>query len=174
MDCKNLDLQTKFVLRIRPDLKVYYVNKDFTDFTGFSEEEILLKPLPEILPFSIKEVYKKIILSHLPDEDPSYLILKGKTKSGECYWGLMRITSFHSKLSGETRYLLEIKMLPVDAIMRANDIFDKVEKVYESAGPEYGEKFFLGFLEERNQSFEDFIIEILGVKKKKLDKYFKI
>jgi hypothetical protein len=153
-------------------MKIYYVNKDFIDFTGFKEEDVLLSDVQNIFYGNMADFVKDIIVEHLNAEEPSYFIIRGKTNYDYCYWGLVKITPFQSKLNNELRYLIEIKMLPVNAIEKVEKVFDTVEKVYESAGKDFAKKYFEGFLEERGQTFEEFVIDLLGVKKKKIDKYF--
>ncbi len=173
-ECKSLGIEDKLVLRTKPDTKIYYVNDDFVKFTGFEADSVLLKELHEVIPDTMPELFKEILLAHLKDDEPSYYVIKGKTNKGYCYWGLMRVTTFQSKLNNEFRYLVEIKMLPTNAVLEGEKVFDTVEKVYENAGAEFAKKYFEGFLEEKNQTFEEFILSILGVNKKKLEKYFKI
>jgi hypothetical protein len=155
-------------------MKIYYVNKEFMDFTGLDEDKILLQDFQEIIYGNMADLVREIIAEHLNPEEPTYFIIRGKTNFDYCYWGLLKITPFQSKLSGELRYLIEIKMLPVNAVMEAEKVFDTVEKVYENAGKEFAKKYFEGFLEEKGVSFEDYILEILGTSKKKVDKFFRI
>ena len=172
--CIHLDLNDKLIIRTTPDFKIYFVNDNFTHITGINAEQALLKNLTEILPFSMADLFHDVVKENIKENEPSYYILKGKTKHGDCYWGLMRITPFYSKLNGEKRYLFEIKMLPHNAEEESEKIYDVIEKVYLNAGHDFAKKYFEGYLEDQNTDYEGFIFKTLGTNKKKIKKYFEI
>jgi PAS domain S-box-containing protein len=172
MALKSMTLSNNFVIRIKPDLKIYYVNDDFLEFTGFSADEVLLKDLTEVVSAEMNDLFKEILIQNLKSDNSTYFIQESKTKQGDTFWSLMRVTPFKSKMNNEDRFLVEIKMLPVNAIEETEKVFNTVKKIYNNAGKDYAKKYFEGFLEERNQTFEEFVIDLLGVKKKRVDKYF--
>ncbi len=171
---KTINISDKLILRIKPDLKIYYVNDDFLKFTGFDESQILLHEITDVLPDTMPDLYREMFAANIKPDQVSYFIIKGKTADNDNYWGLLRITPFESKLNGEKRYLVEIKMLPLNAVKAAGKVFETVEKIYDNTGMKFAKKYLEGFLEEKNMDFEKFIFDILGVSKKKVDKYFKI
>jgi len=173
-NCRQLNVTDKLVIRTHPDFRIYYVNDDFVKTTGIDADEALLKELTEILPYSMPDLFKEIIQQNVKDDERSYYIIKGKTKEGDCYWGLMRLTPFTSKLNGEKRFLVEVKMLPNNAVEEAAQVFSTIEKVHENAGKDFAMKYFEGYLEDRNVNFDEYIFKTLGVSKKKIDKYFEL
>jgi len=173
-NCKHLDISDKPVLRIKPDMSVYFVNDDFSKVTGLQPEHVVLKSLSEVLPSTLPDLFEEIIRKNIRDDEPSFFIVKGKTLTGECYWALARITPYVSKLNGEKRYKIEMKMLPNNAVQEIDKMYTTIEKVYENAGKDFALKYFEGFLEDRNQTFDDYIFDTLGAGKKKIHKYFEI
>jgi len=173
-NCIHLNVSDKLVLRAKPDMSIYYVNDDFERITGINTEEALLRDFFEIIPYSMQDLFKEVFFQNLKENEPSYFIIKGKTKDGQCYWGLMRVSPFKSKLTDQLRYLIEIKMLPHNAINESEKIFSVIEKVYENAGKTFAKKYFDGFLEDNNVDFETYIFNTLGASKKKIDKYFNL
>ena len=172
-NCIQLDPSRKIKIKLDNEERVLYVNKYFEEVTGFKISEIILQKIEAILLDDMSAV-AKLILNKLSNEDKNYIALIGKSKIYDCYWGLTRINQIVNNDNIITGVLLEIKMLPSIAIEQLTELFFILKEINNNAGPEATVKYFEGYLEDKNLTFEDYILNLLETDEKKLDKYFEI
>jgi PAS domain S-box-containing protein len=173
-DCINLDLTRKAKIKIDLNGKVLYVNNYFSEVTGFKIHEIILKELEDLLHSDMPKMAKRKVLSLGKENRVSYFIFKGKTADNNCYWSFVKMTQEFNEYSELKGYLLEIKMLPIGTIEKIDKLYDILREIENNAGIDAADKYLEGYLEEKNYSFNDFILALTEVDAKKIEKYFEI
>jgi PAS domain S-box-containing protein len=173
-DCINLDLAKKAKIKIDLTGKILYVNNYFSQVTGFKIHEIILKDLEEIMHPDMPKMAKRRILNLGDAEKINYFIVKGKTADNGCYWGFVKMTREYNEYNEVKGYLFEVKMLPIGTIEKIDKLYDILREIENNAGIDAADKYLDGYLEEKNYSFNDFILAITEVDYKKIEKYFEI
>jgi PAS domain S-box-containing protein len=171
--CIPLDLSRKFKFKVDLDGKIQYFNKYFSEFTGYSIAELILKDFSNLFDEDMPKSSFDLLLQELEENPKSYFVYKGKTKNGNCYWGLLRSTQ---RVSGNELkgYDLEVKLLPQTSVNTFENLYSIVNEIEKNVGTKAGLKYLEGFLEEKNISFKDFVLQANDINEKKADKYFSI
>ncbi len=171
--CIPLDPARKFKFKVDLEGKIQYFNNYFSEFTGYSITELILKDFSKIFHEDMPKQSFDLLLNELDQNHKSYFVYKGKTKSGECYWGFLRSTQriSNNEIIG---YDLEVKLLPQDSIKTFENLYTIVHEIEKNAGKKASEKYLEGYLEERQTNLRDFVLKAIGINEKKAEKYFAI
>jgi len=172
--CINLDVNKIAKLKIDTQGHILYANNYFSSLTKFQIHEIILKNFDYILYDDMPEVTKKTMLDLGKTNEINYLILKGKTKDNDCYWGFVKMTQDLNEYNEIKSYSLQIKLLPNPAISKIEKLFEILREIEKNAGKGAAQKYLEGYLEEKNLSFNDFILDVTEINEKKAEKYFEI
>lgn len=160
---KGLDPNITLVCKLNKDGYIKFINKSYTDVTGFSEKDLIGQSHEIIqhpkMPGSILERAWNAI----NDNQHQYLISKNITKNGEYFW---TIADIHSKINNQGTIYIRRKYLP-------HDLKEEFEKLYEvlygiensGAGKEVAKKYLKGYWEERGTTFDKYIIDKFGGEK---------
>ncbi len=171
--CIPLELSRKFKFKVDLDGKIQYFNKYFSEFTGFNIAELILNDFSKLFEEDMPQASFDIFLKEIEQNPKSYFVYKGKTKHGNCYWGLLR--SKHRISNNELiGYDLEVKLLPMTSINTFENLFSIVKEIENNVGKKAGQKYLEGYLEEKNLTFKDFVLNANEINEKKADKYFSI
>ncbi len=172
-NCIQLEPTRKIKIRVDNQGRVMYVNNYLTEFTGYKVHELILKDFSILFDIDMPKMALDKLIELVENEPKAFFIYKGKTKSGECYWGLLKSTQriVDNELTG---YNFEIKMLPAVSISKIDKLFDIIREIENNAGLDAANKYFEGYLEEKGMSFNDFIFDVTEINEKKADQYFSI
>lgn len=162
---KGLEPDITLVCKLDKNGIIKYINKSYTDITGFTEKdligqshEIIQHPkMPKII---LDRAWKGIYEGH-----QQYLVSKNITKNGEYFWTIADINSKIHDNRGTAIYIRR-KYLP-------NDIKEDFEKLYEvlygiensGGGTEVAKKYLKGFWEDKGTNFNQYIIKKFGGEK---------
>jgi len=162
---KGLEPDITLVCKLSKDGKIKYINKSYTDVTGFTENDLIGQSSEIIqhpkMPHTVLEIGWNAIF----EGRDQYFISKNITKNGEYFW---TIADIKSKIyeNRSTAIYIRRKYLP-------NEIKVEFEKLYEvlygieksGGGDEIAKKYLKGFWEERNTTFNKYIIQQFGGEK---------
>ncbi len=162
---KGLEPDVTLVCKLSKDGKIKYINKSYTDITGFTEKDLIGESHEIIQHPKMPNAVLNKAWEAIYNNEHSYLISKNVTKNGEYFW---TIADIHPKLSEgrSTAIFIRRKYLP-------HNIKEEFEKLYEvlygiensGGGKEIAEKYLKGWLEERNTNYNDYIIKLFGGEK---------
>ncbi len=172
-DCKQLDPQRKLKIRIDHKGRIMFINNYFTEFTGYKVHELILKDFSILFDNDTPKMTLDKLLEIIDLTPTAYFIYKGKTSTGDCYWGILRSTQriSNNEIDG---YNLDVKMLPPVSVSKIERLFDIIREIENNAGLEAANKYFEGYLEEKGLSFNDFIFDVTEINDKKAEQYFSI
>ncbi len=173
-NCIQLDATRKMKIKLDPNGNILYINHYFTEVTGFKAHELILQEFSKILSEDMPAFAQNKILDIALENDKNYFIIKGITKDGNCYWGFVRSVQEYNEDNTLKDILLEIKMLPLSAIDKVSNLYDILREINNNAGMVAAEKYFDGYLEDRNLDLKSYILAITETNEKKIDKYFAI
>ena len=162
---KGLEPDVTLVCKLSKDGKIKYINKSYTDITGFTEKDLIGESHEIIQHPKMPNAVLNKAWEAIHNNEHSYLISKNVTKNGEYFW---TIADIHPKLSEgrSTAIYIRRKYLP-------HNIKEEFEKLYEvlygiensGGGKEIAEKYLKGWLEDRNTNYNNYIIKLFGGEK---------
>ncbi len=162
---KGLDPNITLVCKLDKNGIIKYINKSYTDVTGFSEKDLIGQSHEIIQHPKMPKVILDRAWQAIYDNKHQYLISKNITKNGEYFW---TIADIHSKIHENrgTAIYIRRKYLP-------NDIKEEFERLYEvlfgiensGGGEEVAKKYLKGYWEDRGTTFDKYIIEKFGGEK---------
>ncbi len=175
MNCVQLGVYDKLKVRINEKGQLIFADNAFLEFTGLEIDDIVGEPFKVLFDKDFEEGgYDQMLFPYMVQKKKFYFLMSGRMRQGKCYWAIARSTHYFTNGNQEPRFLVEIKMLPEASAQVVADLFAKLIEIKRNAGTEYAVKYFRGYLEENGMTMENFALKVLGVKEKKLDKYFKI
>ncbi len=167
---KIIEPDITLVCKLNNDGSIGFINKAYTDITGFSEKDLTGESHEIIQHPKMPKTILEQVWKNIHTNEKSYIIGKNITKNGEYFWTVADITNRLGQ-SKNPGIFIRKKYLP-------SNIKDEIAKLYEilygienSGGMEIAEKYLKGWLEERNsKSFEEYIFNQFGGEKN-LKKY---
>ncbi len=170
---KSLSVDSKLRVRINEDNKVIYADDNFLQFTGLDISDIIYRDFAKICHSGEESPLRDIIVDQMHNKEETYFAIQGATADPETYyWGLVQ--SIKEMKNGKERYVWNIKMFPQSSAVYLEDLLNKVFEIHKNAGRDFAVKYLQGFLEDKGKTYEEFILDTLGISKKKLRKYFNI
>jgi len=167
---KILEPDITLVCKLNEDGSIGFINKAYTDITGFSEKDLTGESHKMIQHPKMPKTILDTVWENIRNREKSYIISKNITKNGEYFWTVADIINRLNQ-SGDEGIYIRRKYLP-------SNIKEEVEKLYEvlygienSGGKEIALKYLKGWLEERNAaSIDEYIFNQFGGEKN-LKKY---
>ncbi len=175
MECVQLSVYDTLKVRLNEQGRIIFTDDAFLKFTGLSIDDLVGEPFKVLFVEDFEEGgYDQMIFPYMVQKKKFYFLMSGRMKDGKCYWGIVRSSHYFTKGSQEPKFILEIKMLPEASAQIVAELFSKLIEIKRNAGADYAIKYFQGYMEENGMNIENFALKVLGIKEKKLDKYFKI
>lgn len=151
----------------KTDLKGHltYVNRTFLTISGYVEEELLGQPHSLIRHPSMPRCVFRLLWTYLQSGKEIFAYVKNMTKSGDYYWVLAHATPSIT-LSGETVGYHSSRRLPerraIDTIVPLYRALKATEDTEPDrrAGLDKSEKQLRDLLQEKNTSYDEFILSI--------------
>ncbi len=157
------------VLKIKTDKFgiIEYINDAYTDVSGYEDYELIGK-LKDIThhPDMPKTIFK-ILQDNLRAGKNFHSVSKNLAKSGRYYW-LISNYEFVENEDGEiVNYISKLIAVPDEFIEKTIEpLYRKLLQIEKTAGVLACEKYLLGFLEDGNNTYNDFVLEALAPFKK--------
>lgn len=141
---------------------IEYVNDVFLAISGYESAELIDKSHNVVRHPDMPKVVFKMLWDELKSGNPINVIVKNKAKSGKFYWVTIDF-KINKKSNGEIEsYSSNQKGLPVEIVKNfIEPLYKKLIEIEETSGEKAAENFLKGFLEERNRSFDDYVLNLL-------------
>jgi PAS domain S-box-containing protein len=140
---------------------IEYVNHAFSEVSGYEAFEIIGESM-DILhhPDMPKAIYS-MLRERLESQKPMRLVNKILAKDGRYFW---LITDFQTKIneSGETvAHYAHSTTAPIYTVHKIESLYEILSNIeLKSQNPETSKRYFIGFLEEREMGYDDFIKDL--------------
>jgi len=160
---KEIELDPKRYIMSKTDPRgiIEYGNEYFVEISGYKESELIGRPHNMIRHPDMPKIIFKLMWDRLENRKNIYAIVKNLAKSGRHYWVM---TDFDLKINKSTNevvgYFAYRRAAPKHAIKQAEKLYAKLVEIEKERGMEGSEKYLLGFLEERGQTYDQFIDDI--------------
>ena len=162
---KVLDPKRYIVSKTDPKGVITYGNDYFVEISGYSEAELIGQPHNIIRHPDMPKIAFKLMWDRIKKGDNFVAIVKNLAKDGSYYWV---VTDFEAKMDPLTNeplsYTAYRKAAPKKAVEAIAPVYKKLIEIEERSGMEGSEAYLKGLLEERGQSYDQFVNELVGNK----------
>ena len=152
---------------------IAYANDYFMEICGYEEYELMGQPHNIVRHPDMPKVVFKLLWQRLHKGENMYALVKNLAKDGRYYWVLTRFETKYNDDGKIVSHYSRRKAAPTNAIFQIEKIYKTLLSIEKSQNPQVAEKYFYGLLEEINQSYDEFILNLLGVTPNGLIEYFK-
>ncbi len=152
---------------------IEYANDYFMQICGYDEHELMGRPHSVIRHPDMPRIVFKLLWDRLDKGENIHALVKNLAKDGSYYWVL---TSFETKFDKEGEVVSHYsrrKAAPPEAVQHIEKLYRSLLAIEKSQGMDVAGKYLLGLFEEKNTSFDAFMLQLLRVDSKTLSTYFK-
>ena len=149
---------------------IEYANDYFMEISGYKEWELMGQAHNILRHPDMPKVVFKILWDYLNMAKPIIAIVKNLAKDGRYYWV---IADFKTRIDSEgniTHYARR-KAVPENAKQKINTIYNNILEIENNAGLEASEAYFNGMLEDAGLTYEQFILNLIGLNAEQLHDY---
>jgi len=151
---------------------IEYANDYFMEICGYQENELLgqlynifLHPdMPKLIFNKIRERLKK--------GKNIIVLVKNMAKDGSYYWVLTKFETIFDKTGNVIFHYTKGKAIPENAAYQIEKIYKTLKSIEDNRSLESADKYFYNLLEDKNTSYDNFILGILGFDKKGIQDFF--
>lgn len=170
----QIPLNPSKTIMSKTDLKgiIQYSNDYFVDVSGYTKEELMGQPHNIIRHPDMPKLVFKIMWDRLKRGEGLFALVKNLTKTGAYYWVIARIDPKYDENGKIDSYFSYRKASPDSAVKRIEPYYKILLSIEKEQKPEIAEQYFKGLLEDKNMTYDEFILNILGTDDKTLNNYF--
>ena len=144
---------------------IQYGNDYFVEISGYKESELIGQPHNIIRHPDMPKIIFKLMWDRINSGQNIFAVVKNLAKNGNYYWVVTefepRIDKLNNSIIGHTAF-----RKAVDAKTRAviEPLYQTLLAIEAEGGMDASEKYLQGFLEEKRQTYDQFIDELIGNK----------
>jgi len=155
----------KFIVS-KTDIKgnITFVNKNFCDVSGYSEEELIGVPHNILRHPDMPRAVFFLIWSSLLRGEPVSGVVKNLAKSGKYYWVIADFDvkkDEHGNIKSLTAFR---RAAPDQVIEQMEELYETMLKIEKKKGMQGSLSYLEAFLDEHEMSYEDFLQELIKPK----------
>ena len=140
---------------------IEYANEVFVDVCGYEDYELMGQPHSIIRHPDMPKVLFKVLWENLKLGGNFHAVVKNLAKSGRYYWVVTDFESTKNEDGEITHYFRRRRAVPQEIITNyIEPLYKKLLQIEKASGVEYSEKYLIGFLEEKNRSYVEYINDL--------------
>ncbi len=140
---------------------IEYANEVFMDVCGYEDYELMGQPHSIIRHPDMPKVLFKVLWENLKLGGNFHAVVKNLAKSGRYYWVVTDFESTKNEDGEITHYFGRRRAVPQEIITNyIEPLYKKLLQIEKASGVEYSEKYLIGFLEEKNRSYVEYINDL--------------
>ncbi|MGL3000605.1 PAS domain-containing protein [Flavobacterium sp. RSSB_23] len=140
---------------------IEYANEVFVDVCGYEDYELMGQPHSIIRHPDMPKVLFKVLWENLKQGVNFHAVVKNLAKSGRYYWVVTDFESTKNENGEITNYFGRRRAVPQEIISNhIEPLYKKLLQIEKASGVEYSEKYLIGFLEEKNRSYVEYINDL--------------
>jgi len=151
---------------------IEYANEYFMEISGYEEYELMGQPHNVIRHPDMPKVIFKVMWERLHEGGNIHALVKNMSKDGRYYWVL---TDFDTKFDAEGNIISHYarrKAAPGNAVFQIEKLYKTLKAIEDNQSAETAEKYFMGLLEEKGMTYDQYILELLEINNSNLNSYF--
>lgn len=141
---------------------IMYANEAFIDVCGYDDFELITKNSNITRHPDMPRVIFKIMWEIISEGKDFITLVKNMAKTGRYYWVINEINTAVDK-NGDYTYTSRQNSLSEEskALKKVITLYKKLLHIEQASGVVASENYLIGFLEERNETFVEYISSIL-------------
>ncbi|MES2575262.1 MAG: PAS domain-containing protein [Bacteroidota bacterium] len=141
---------------------IMYANEAFIDVCGYDDFELITKNSNITRHPDMPRVIFKIMWEIISEGNDFITLVKNMAKTGRYYWVINEINTSTDK-NGDYTYTSRQNSLSEEskALKKVIKLYKKLLHIEQASGVVASENYLIGFLEERNETFVEYISGIL-------------
>lgn len=140
---------------------IEYANEVFVDVCGYEDYELMGQPHSIVRHPDMPKVLFKVLWENLKLGVNFHAVVKNLAKSGRYYWVVTDFESTKNEAGEITNYFGRRRAVPQEIITNhIEPLYKKLLQIEKASGVEYSEKYLIGFLEEKNRSYVEYIKDL--------------
>lgn len=163
----EIKLNPKKYIVSKTDTKgiIEYGNDYFVEISGYSEAELIGKNHNIVRHPDMPKVIFKMLWERISKGENIMAVVKNMAKNGDYYWVITEFEAKKDPISGEIlSHTAFRKAAPQEVIDAMTPIYAKLLELEKEGGVEASEKYLRGFLEEKGETYDEFVDELIGNK----------
>ncbi|MBF04320.1 MAG: histidine kinase [Flavobacterium sp.] len=141
---------------------IEYANEVFVDVCGYEDYELMGQPHSIIRHPDMPKVIFKVLWEKLKNGENFHAIVKNLAKSGRYYWVITDFEISKNEAGEIVNYFARRRAVPQEVITNhIEPLYKKLWQIEAASGMEYSEKYLTGFLEEKNKTYVQYILELI-------------
>jgi len=158
----ELDPKRYIVSKTDNSGKITYGNDYFVEISGYSESELIGQPHNIIRHPDMPRLIFKLLWERLEHGQNMLAVVKNLSKDGRTYWVTTEFETKRNKLTNEIiGYTAFRKAASEKAINEIQKLYNTLHKIEQEFDIEASEKYLTGYLEEKNQSYDEYIDDVV-------------
>lgn len=157
----NVNPSSNLLCKINAEGIIEYVNHAFSELSGYEEFEIIGESMDILRHPDMPDVIYEVLKERLEKKEPIQLLNKMLAKDGRYFWLL---SSFETKISNEDEIIAHFShsiAAPSYTVHKISSLYKILSKIEsKSKDTVVSKRYLIGFLEERNLSYNQFIEEL--------------
>lgn len=147
--------------KINKDGIIEYINHAFSEISGYEEFEIIGEPMDLLRHPDMPMVIYEMLKERFESKEPVRLLNKILAKDGRYFWV---ITDFETKTNDEGNVVAHYShsfAAPIYAVHKVDSLYKILSNIELKSGSiEVSKRYLVGFLEERNLTYNQFMEEL--------------
>jgi len=141
---------------------IEYANEVFVDVSGYEDYELMGQPHNMIRHPDMPKVIFKVLWENLKAGKNFHAIVKNLAKSGRYYWVVTDFEIAKDENGVIVNYFGRRQAVPQEVIsLHIEPLYKKLLQIEAASGVEFGEKYLIGFLEEKKRTYVEYIKELI-------------
>jgi len=157
----SVNPSTNLLCKINAEGIIEYVNHAFSEISGYDEFEIIGESMDVLRHPDMPDLIYEILKERLEKKEPIQLLNKMLAKDGRYFWLL---SNFETKVDDNEKIIAHFShsvAAPSYTVHKINSLYKILSKIESrTGGTEVSKRYLIGFLEERNLSYNQFVEEL--------------
>lgn len=161
---REVDWNKTKVLLSKTDTKgtILYANEDFIDVSGYDEFELIGQPHNIIRHPEMPKVIFKFLWDNIKASKNIHVIIKNMSKTGRYYWVITDFKIIADADGVIAGFFGTRKSVSEEIIVKfIEPLYKKLLHIEEASGIKASEEYLIGFLEERNKTYMEYIDHLI-------------
>ncbi len=167
-----LDPRRTIISKTDPKGIIEYANDYFIEISGYEEFELMGQPHSIIRHPDMPKVIFKLLWSKLKKGENIHALIKNRTKNGNYYWVITNFDIRYDDNGEIIAYYAQRKAAPDFAVYQIEKLYKTLRSIERAQGVGVAEKYLNGFLEERGLDYNEYVYNLLTIKKSEVKDYF--
>ena len=151
---------------------IEYANEVFVDVSGYEDYELMGQPHNIIRHPDMPKVIFKVLWENLKQGKNFHAIVKNLAKSGRYYWVITDFDIARDENGVIVNFFARRQAVPQEVVsLHIEPLYKKLLQIEAASGVEFSEKYLIGFLEEKNRSYVEYIKELIYEHEKAQSKF---